>query len=201
MPDDYIVKPVAKALRVLEYVVEEGREMALTEIAYHVRLPKTIAFRYLQTLHRAGFVFYDPRSDRYRTGVRIWALAQSKGGQSVLREAALPIMRGLRDRFNETINLAELDGQDMVYIEMVESRRSLRMLAKIGSRDPAYCTAVGKAILAALPEEVLQKHLPTKAHPRTTRTLTVPAALEAELTATQRRGYAIDRGENCAGSP
>ena len=63
--------------------------MALTEIAYHVRLPKTTVFRYLQTLHRVGFVFYDPRNDHYRTRVRIWALAQSKGGQSVLREAAV----------------------------------------------------------------------------------------------------------------
>ena len=205
MSEQYIVKPIAKALQLLEYVVEEGRELSLTEIAYRTGLPKTTAFRYLQTFCQAGFLSYDPRSDRYRTGVRLWALAQSKGSQSILREAAMPTMRELRDRFNETINLAELDGQDVVYIEMVESRRSLRMLAKIGSRDPAYCTAVGKAMLAFLEEEE-RHHLPPELHSRTSRALIPSTAFEAELKASRERGYALDHGENeedsrCIGLP
>ena len=82
MSEQYIVKPIAKALQLLEYVVEEGRELSLTEIAYRTGLPKTTAFRYLQTFCQAGFLSYDPRSDRYRTGVRLWALAQSKGNNA-----------------------------------------------------------------------------------------------------------------------
>ena len=156
---------MAKALQLLEYVVQEGRELPLTEISYHTGLPKTTAFRYLQTFCQAGFLSYDPHSDRYRTGVKLWVLAQSKGSHSALREAAIPAMRELRDRFNETINLAELDGREVVYLEMVESRRSLRMLAKIGSRDPAYRTAVGKAMLSTFEEEERRSHLPQESLP------------------------------------
>ena len=78
MSENYIVKPIAKALQLLEYVVEEGRELALTEISYRTGLPKTTAFRYLQTFCQAGFLSYDPHSDRYRTGVRLWSLANRK---------------------------------------------------------------------------------------------------------------------------
>ena len=206
MKDQYIVKPIAKALQLLEYVVEEGRELALTEIAHRSGLPKTTAFRYLQTFCQAGFLSYDPHSDRYRMGVKLWTLAQTKGSQSVLRDAAIPTMRELRDRFNETINLAELDGNEVVYIEMVESRRSLRTLAKIGKRDPAFCTAVGKSMLAFMPKKGRQLHLPTELQTRTDPRNISFEEFEEEMEATVIRGFALDRGENeedsfCIGAP
>ena len=204
--ENYIVKPVAKALQVLAYVAEEGRELALTEICYKVRLPKTTVFRYLQTLCAAGLLAYDPVSDRYRTGVRLWALGQMAGRRSVLCEVTLPIMRRLRDRFNETVNLAELDGSEVIYLEMVESRRSLRMQAKIGSHDPAYTTAVGKAMLAFLPPERLPDHLPAALAPRTSGTVSELEALRSQLAEARTRGFALDQGENeegarCVGAP
>ena len=206
MKDQYIVKPIAKALQLLEFVVEEGRELALTEIVHKSGLPKTTAFRYLQTFCQAGFLSYDPHSDRYRMGVRLWTLAQTKGSHSILRDAAMSTMRQLRDRFNETINLAELDGNEVVYIEMVESRRSLRTLAKIGSRDPASCTAVGKAMLAFMPENERRHYLPIELHTRTTPTVISLEAFEAEMESTVKRGFALDHGENeedsfCIGAP
>lgn len=204
--ENYIVKPVAKALQVLAYVAEEGRELALTEICYAVRLPKTTVFRYLQTLCAAGLLAYDPVSDRYRTGVRLWALGQMAGRRSILCEVALPTMRRLRDRFNETVNLAELDGTEVVYLEMVESRRSLRMQAKVGSHDPAYTTAVGKAMLAFLPPERLLNHLPVALAPRTPGTVTGVEALQEQLAEARACGFALDQGENeegarCVGAP
>jgi IclR family acetate operon transcriptional repressor len=206
MPDNYIVQPVAKALQVLECVAEEGRELALTEICYKVQLPKTTVFRYLHTLRRAGFIAYDPQSDRYRIGVRLWALGQSASSRNVLCTVARPIMKALRDRFNETVNLAELEGREVVYLEIVESRRSLRMQAKIGGSDPAYSTAVGKALLAFLPEADWPEHLPDRWEARTPHTLTSFETLRQELGRVQARGYALDRGENeegccCVGAP
>lgn len=206
MADQYIVQPVAKALQVLEYVAEEGRDLSLAMICEQTGLPKTTTFRYLQTLRRSGFVAYDPKSDRYRAGVRLWVLGQSAASRSAVCEVAMPVMKPLRDRFNETVNLAELDGPEVVYLEMVESRRSLRMQAKVGGRDPAYCTSVGKAILAFVPPERLAEHLPPRLSSRTHDTITSLASLRKALALVREQGFAIERGENeegacCIGAP
>ena len=206
MPEQYIVQPVAKALQVLEYVAGEARDLSLAMICEHTGFPKTTTFRYLQTLRRAGFVSYDPRSDRYRAGVRLWVLGQSAAGRPAVCEVAVPVMKSLRDRFNETVNLAELDGSEVVYVEMVESRRSLRMQAKVGSRDPAYCTSVGKAMLAHVPPERLTEYLPERLMARTHDTITSVGALRRELALVREQGFAIEQGENeegacCIGAP
>jgi IclR family transcriptional regulator, KDG regulon repressor len=175
--DAYVVLPVRKALLVLEYVVSEGREVALTEVATRLRLPKTTCLRYLRTLSASGFLAHDASSDRYRAGEKWLSLARPRE-RSRLVERISPHMLALRDRFNETVNLARLDGGDVIYHEIVESRRSLRMQARVGARDSASTTALGKALLATLPVE------------------RQPIALRAELRRVRERGWATDHGEN-----
>ena len=199
MSESYIVKPVAKALQVLEFVAEEGRELTLTEIAYHVKQPKTTVFRYLQTLKAAGFVSYDPKSDRYRTGVRLWTLNRT-GGRNVLCDTALGTMRELRDKFNETVNLGEIDGREIVYLEMVESRRSLRMEAKIGARDPIHTTALGKAILSGMEEASWEDHLPEILESRIGLAKQRHSEFYDELRIAAKLGFAVDRSENEEGA-
>ena len=204
--NDYIVKPVYKALHVLQCIGDEQRKLTLTEISHLARLPKTTVFRYLYTLRECGFVAYDPDSDLYWLGLRIFELAQSVDEQLRIREIAHPFMRKLRDQFNETVNLGLLDGQEVVYLEMIESRRSLRMQARLGSRDPVYSTALGKAILAFLPEERWPQHLPPDLPPRTPHTHTTYSALQQDLRQTRQRGFSLDREENeegahCLGAP
>ena len=199
MSESYIVKPVAKALQVLEFVAEEGRELTLTEIAHHVIQPKTTVFRYLQTLKAAGFVSYDPKSDRYRTGVRLWTLNRA-GGRNVLCDTALGTMRELRDKFNETVNLGEIDGKEIVYLEMVESRRSLRMEAKIGARDPIYTTALGKAILSGMEESSWEVHLPEVLESRIGAPTQSRSEFYKELRLAAKLGYAVDRSKNEEGA-
>jgi DNA-binding IclR family transcriptional regulator len=152
MTNDYIVKPVYKALQVLQCLGDEQRELALSEICYRVGLPKTTVFRYLYTLRECGFVDYDPATDLYRLGLRMWELGRAAGARLRIREVAVPFMRELRNRFNETVNLGMLDDTEVVYLEIVESRRSLRMHAKLGGRDPVYSTTLGKASMAFLPK-------------------------------------------------
>ncbi len=195
MPESYIVQPIARALRVLEYVAREGRELTLTEIHTRLELPKTTCFRYLQTLRAAGLIDHDTASDRYRGGEKLARLSDAPV-RSPLVQAALPAMRTLRDRFNETVNLAERIGKDVVYREIVESRRSLRMQARVGAHDPAHTTALGKALLAALPPERLLQHLPARLMARTDETLTTLAALHRELRLARERGWASDHSEN-----
>jgi IclR family acetate operon transcriptional repressor len=203
---NYLVKPVDKALQVLSLLAEAGRDLSLKEVCIRTGLPKTTAFRYLYTLATHGYVSHDGNADLYRLGPRSWQLGQSPGQYGRLLEVALPVMQGLRDRFDETVNLGVLNHTDIVYLGMVESRRALRMQAQIGSQDPAYATSLGKAILAFLPAEQWLAHLPVRLTSRTDRTLLTRPALRQELELTRQRGYALDQGENeegacCIGAP
>lgn len=200
MSNPYIVQPVYKALQVLRVLGDERRELALGEICYRVNLPKTTVFRYLQTLCACGFVTHDPDTDLYRVGLRVWELGQSVHAPLRIRELALPAMRELRDQFNETVNLGVLDGLDVVYLEIIESRRSLRMQAQLGGRDPIYSTALGKAVLAFMPEGQWAAHIPPALEPRTTRTVTALAGLRQALAQARERGYALDDEENEEGA-
>jgi IclR family acetate operon transcriptional repressor len=200
MTNNYIVQPVYKALQVLRCLGDERRELALSEICYRVDLPKTTVFRYLQTLCACGFVTHDHDTDLYRIGLRVWELGQSVHEPLRIREVALPAMRELRDHFNETVNLGVLDGPEVVYLEIIESRRSLRMQAQLGGRDPAYSTALGKAVLAFKPEEQWSAHLPTVLEPRTARTVTSFAKLHQSIAQVRERGFALDDEENEEGA-
>jgi IclR family KDG regulon transcriptional repressor len=200
----YVVKPVYKALQVLIALGDEHRPLTLTEICHLVRLPKTTVFRYLQTLAHCGFVTHDRQEDMYHLGARLFELGQLAGQQLRIRDVALPVMTELRERFNETVNLGILDGYDVVYVEMVESHHSLRMQATLGSRDPAYSTALGKAILAFTDEPA--RHLPARLMPRTAFSLHTRTSVLQALAHARQVGYALDDQENedgarCVGAP
>lgn len=196
MDETYIVKPVYKAMQLLRAVGEAGRDLSLGEVCGLTGLPKSTAFKYLRTLRETGFIAHDQKTDTYRIGLLIWHLGQVSGEQRMVRDTVLPFMRDLQARFNETVNLGILDGNDIVYLEMVESSRALRMRAALGGRDPVYCTGLGKAILAHLPAESWRGHLPARMVPRTSKTITSVTALRDDLNEARERGWAIDRGEN-----
>lgn len=196
----YVVKPVFKALQVLVVLGDEPTPLTLTEICHRVRLPKTTVFRYLQTLATTGFVRHDREQDVYHLGPRLFELGRRAGRQLRIRDVAMPVMVELRDRFNETVNLGILEGMDVVYVEMVESRHALRMQATLGGRDPAYSTSLGKAILAFLPETERRQHLPARLTARTVQTIKTKAALAHALEEVRATGYAVDEQENEAGA-
>jgi IclR family KDG regulon transcriptional repressor len=203
---NYIVRPVQKAMDVLKFVASQGRELSLTEICYGVRLPKSTVFRYLHTFVAVDILAHDLKTDLYRTAHGLWSLGQSHGKQSELRDVALPCMIALRDRFNETVNLAQLDGDEVVYVEMVASRRSPRTLATLGGRDSIYRTAVGKAMLSRLPEETWLDPLPSRLPGRAAGLWTNRERLRRDLAQIRQKGYAVDREENeeymcCFGAP
>ena len=206
MSDDYIVKPVAKALLVLITLGESERELSLPEICGLVGIPKTTVYRYLQTLVAYGFVRHDRSLDKYGPGLRIWSLGQSIWSRTRLQEVATEAMEQLRLKFDETVNLGVIDGKEIVYIGMAESRRALRMHARLGGRDPIYSTSLGRAIIALMPEDEWSQYLPARLTPRTSKTIVSIAALRSDLAETERRGYALDDGENeenarCIGAP
>ncbi|QPC42934.1 IclR family transcriptional regulator [Kaustia mangrovi] len=204
--NQYVVGPVYRALKVLSFVGEQGHDISLTEVATALDIPKTTAFRYLQTLAASDFLDYDLDHDRYRVGMRFRNLARTDRSMQRLRESALPFMKGLSARFNETINLAILSDHRIVYIDIVESRRTLRMEARIGSRHPLHSTALGKAFLAFMAPQAREAELAGALQERTYRTITEADRLRLELETVRRDGHALDIGENeedavCIGVP
>jgi IclR family transcriptional regulator, KDG regulon repressor len=203
----YVVAPVWKALQVLEFVAESGRAVSLTEAAEAVGLPKTTVFRYLHTLSASTFLQHKPSEDRYELGARFRALARTDRSLNRLREVSLPIMRDLLQQFDETINLAiESDGA-MIYIEVVESTRHLRIGARIGSREPMHTTALGKAFLAYLDDTSRDALIgPGSLSAKTYRSLRDSKVLRRQLASVRDIGYAVETGENedgaiCIGVP
>ena len=196
----YLVSPVAKALQVLDAVANRDESVRLAAIAKQVGLPKTSVFRYLCTLEAAGYLERDPAEESYRVGARFRALGSPADALKRLRAAALPAMNGLRDRFDETVNLGVLRGGSIVYVEIVECRQRLRLQARVGGKDPVHSTALGRAILAHLPAPDRAKLLTQHLAARTSRTAQTPDAVETELAGVQVLGYAVESGENEEGA-
>src|SRR5262245_23703790 len=144
----YVVQPVLKATQVRQLVCEATAPIALNDLVRASELPKTTVFRYLRTLAVMRLVEHDPATDRYRPGIGLWWLTHATNPYETLRQVCRPEMKRLQQRFNETVNLGVLSGSDVVYLDIIESERSLRMQARVGATDPIHSTALGKALLA-----------------------------------------------------
>jgi IclR family acetate operon transcriptional repressor len=196
----YVVAPVLKAMRILHLVCEAPQSLTLNDLSVISGLPKTTVFRYLRSFLVMRMVEHDVSADRYRAGLGLWWLSHAANPYERLRQTCRPTLKRLQQRFNETVNLGVLSGNEVIYLDIVESERSLRMQARIGACDPTYSTALGKALIAFRPSAERDTLLPDTLVSRTARTITDRTVLLRELDAIQRSGIAIDRGENEEGS-
>lgn len=189
-------KILEKGLKLLEELAQSAEGMSAVELAESICVHKTSVYRYLNTLLQAGYIQTNG-DGRYRLGNKILEIGSQLLRRMPLRETAHPFLVKLSAETQKTVHLCVLDEAEVVYLDKVESQRSLPMMSRIGSRAPAYCTGVGKALLSSLPTnqvvDLLRKSPPTK---RTSTTITDPIELLAELRLTKERGYAIDNGEH-----
>jgi IclR family acetate operon transcriptional repressor len=196
----YEVAVVHKALHLLE-IITEGGDLGLAELSARAGASKASSFRVLSTLHRRGYVSKDPVTRKYTPGPRLVALSYATVSKLQLAPRARPVLERLREEFGETVNLGILADHDVLYLEIAESARSLRMASQSGSRDRLHSTSLGKAILAALPPAEARALLEGyERRPATRRTIVDIDALMAELRATRARGYSIDDEENEVGA-
>ncbi|HYT09984.1 MAG TPA: IclR family transcriptional regulator [Mycobacteriales bacterium] len=191
----YAVRAVERVCSVLNLLQESAEGVSLAEVAAATGLPKASAFRYLWTLQSHRYVERDPVTGLYQFGLAFLPLQARQ--LDLLRQRARPHMERLRDLFEETVNLGLLDGNRVIYLEIVESTKSVRLAARPGDRDWVHSTALGKAIAASLPVERVRAILAREGMPPfTDRTITsLPAYLD-ELTSVRRDGFAVDNGEN-----
>jgi DNA-binding IclR family transcriptional regulator len=198
---------VDRVVDILEAFTRLGPELGVSDISRALGLKKATTHRLLASLRRRGIVAQDPVSRRYRLGLKLWELGQMATNQVDWLERVRPYLQELTDTVGETTHLAVLNEGQVLYVEKVESTRSLRMPSQVGRRLPAHCTGVGKALLAFLPEEVVRALIARHGLPRFTRnTITDQGALDAELALIRARGYSVDNEEIeeglvCIGAP
>ncbi len=188
---------VGKALDVLDMVAGLGRAVRFSELLALGVYPKATLYRFLQTLTHQGMLSYDPDHGTYALGVRLVRLAHAAWAQSSLAPIARPYLDELAAETGETIHLAQMDLGQVLYVDKRNATRPVEMFAQAGKVGPAYCTGVGKAMLAYLSDEALARALERQSfHRHTPHTLDTPAALMAELAAIRVRGHAFDREEH-----
>lgn len=168
--------------------------LGISELARRLRLSKSAVQRLVTTFAAHGFLART-EDGRYRLGIRLFEVASQVPASLELREVALPHLRDLGHRAQETVHLAVRDGTEMVYIEKMEANRTIRMYSRIGRRGPMYCTGVGKAVLAFEPEDVVRQVIRAGLNRFTHHTIADPATLAAELEGIRAAGYALDREE------
>jgi IclR family transcriptional regulator, KDG regulon repressor len=188
---------VGKALDVLDMVAARGRPVRFSDLLSAGRYPKATLYRLLQTLTHQGMLSYDPDRQVYTMGVRLVRLAHVAWRQSSLAPIARPHLDRLSADLGETIHLAQLDHGQVLYVDKRNAADPVEMFSQAGKVGPAYCTGVGKAMLAYLGGGELDTIIDQQSfHRFTDHTLTTPEALRAELAVIRARGHAFDRQEH-----
>ena len=197
----YPVKSLVKALSIVEHLGTSPSGSTLTEISKKLRIGKSTVHRLISTLMDHDFVWLDALSSQYILGARILQLSDQLSHQSILIRYGDSVLADLAKATEETCNLGVLDGDEVLYLIMKESKYPLRMAGQVGKRLPARCTALGKALLSDSSEEGLVQLLGRKSHLRapTARTISSVAGLMAELSKIRQTNLAFDDEELYAG--
>jgi IclR family pca regulon transcriptional regulator len=189
-----------RGLAILSSFHSDRPLIGVSELSRGLELSRSTAHRYVATLAKLGYLQQDPESKRYRLGPKVLDLGFAALNSMDLLEIAAPHLRRLSDETQRTVNLAILDGADVVYIERYrtpqQGQREIDLNLHVGARLPAYCTAMGKAILAFMPEERLAEIIERiDFAPRGPNTLTNAKAFRKELEKIRASGIAVNDEE------
>ena len=191
---------VGKALEVLDAVAAFERPVRFTELLDQVPYPKATLYRYLQTLTNQKMLSYDSRDGTYSMGVRLLRLAHASWRNASLAPIARPFLKDLAERVGEYVHLAQIDEGQVLFVDKLKTTDRFETLAQVGQVAPAYCTGVGKAMLAFLAPRRLDLALKQQAFlAYTPTTLCSVEALRDELAEIRDTGIAFDREEHQQG--
>lgn len=191
-------RTLTRGLNVLEALAATDHAgLGPSAIGQMIDLDKATVARLLSTLVDMDYVAQDPVTRRYRLTGKILRLAQGLTESLDLRNVARPHLEALRARLRETVHLAVMEGLTVVYIGKLESDNSIQLVSAVGQVMPLHSTSLGKAILAALPEDEREaKYRRMEFAPRTEHTIRAVDEFRQEIQRTQARGFAIDDREN-----
>ena len=187
---------VTTALRLLKAFSEKDDEIGISTLSKRLGIAKSTVHRLAVTLVSEGMLEQDPESGKYRLGIALFGLGALVRRRMNVSTQARPYLFALREKTNETVHLAILDGSEIMYVYNLESSQAIRMRSDLGVRKPAYCTAEGQAILAFQPAETVERIIREGLLPRTPQTITDPARLMRALDTIRQRGCAIEDEES-----
>src|SRR2546422_817423 len=193
-------RSLERGLAILSAFKAGRPELGISELARELGLTRSTSHRYVATLARLGYLQQNPQSRKYRLGPRVLDLGFSAINSMELRQISAPHLQQLSDETGHTVNMAILDGTDIVYIERCRSsqqgQREIDLNLHVGSRLPAYCTSMGKVLLAFLPDGERDTLLDgIRLTQRGPNTLTARRALVAELKRVRETGFALNNEE------
>lgn len=192
---------VVRTLDILELFLKGPGALSTADVIRETGVPRSTAHELLTTLTTRGYLRKDEATGRYSLGVTLLHLGSAYSERFDLLGAANLAARALSDRLRETASVAILQGTSVFYLAKVERRAALAIPSGIGQRLPASCTAIGKALLSAVPDEVLVTMYPDAENlpVMTERSIATLPGLLAELAAIRSRGYATEQGESTPG--
>ena len=199
-PANYQVRALERALDILDAFRLDRPALSLTELAARTGLAKSTATRLLAVLEERGYLERSAETERYRIGVRAFEVGSIYIQTTTVEAEAQPALQRLARECNQTANLGILDRGEVVHLAVVPPDRPIRFSAAVGQREYAHCTALGKALLAALDDGQLAAAVGGPELPgRTGRTLRTLDALRADLARVRERGVALDDEESYTG--
>lgn len=190
-----VLKTVRNALAVLEAFTPDRPELGITDLSRLLGLTKTSVFRLVRTLEAEKYLSSAGGSGRYVLSVRLFELGSVAIGRSGIREAARLSLEELARATQETVHLAILDDNQVVYVDKIDGSQAIMTNTRLGGRGDPHCTATGKALLAFAPAATVTAVLQGGLRRHTPATITDPAAVQQQLELVRRTGYAINRAE------
>lgn len=196
-----MVKSLKKALNIMEFISETNNSPSIAQIASHLEINRTTAYRLVHTLYSQGYLKKDGDTKGYQIGLKLLPFAARLLDNDNLRKESLPYLQELAQKSGERVNLGILFQGEVIYLAGVEKPSLPMVYTRFGKKAPVHCSSLGKIILAYLPEEETACILKQKPLIKLTEnTITDPRVFKKHLAEIRSQGYAVDRGEHIPGS-
>ena len=196
----YSIEVLDRAIDILSIFTHTRPSLSLAEVVQLAGLPKTTVFRILANLVSSGLCEFNEENGKYSLGFELIRLADIRRRQNSVHDVAMPIMREIRNKVNETVILSIRTGDSRVHIDFAEGLHPMRRMADLGVHAPLYVGAASKVLLAGMDDDEIESYLArTKLVAFQETTITDRAALWREIKNIRRRGYAESKGELFAG--
>lgn len=197
----HVVKSAARVFEIFGLLVNHPDGLSLTQICGELQLPKSSAHALLNTMVVHGYLREGLRERTYRLGPALFELGSAYIASTNLVSDGWEIVRTTARMCNETVHLAVLDGNEVLYVAKEEGTNTIRMVSAVGKRFPAYATGVGKVLLANLSDAELIQRIPDDSilPVITPNTVTNPSELRTLIATARNNGYALDYEESTPG--
>ncbi len=191
---------VQKTFAIIEHFTSERPEWGVTELAQEMGANKSTVYRFMADLSRLGVLYKHPITEKYSLGLKLFELGGRVNLKSAFIDKTHPELVEVSKSITETVHLAVLKNNQVFYVDKVESPQGLKLSSQIGSYNPAYATALGKVLLAYLPNGNKEQVLDFIFSKRnitslTNNTITSSKNIKKELSKVKAQGYAIDKEE------